>query len=48
MRLKNKVNVLGIKIIDLKIQNNNVDQYSQRNNVEILGILLSVSDNQLE
>ena len=48
MRLKNKVNVLGIKIIDLKIQNNNVDQYSQRNNVGILGILLSVSDNQLE
>ena len=48
MRLKNKVNVLGIKIIDLKIQNNNVDQYSQRNNVGNLGILLSVSDNQLE
>ena len=48
MRLKNKVNVLGIKIIDLEIQNNNVDQYSQRNNVEILGILQSVSDNQLE
>ena len=36
------------KIIDLEIQNNNVDQYSRRNNVEISGIPQSVSDNQLE
>ena len=36
------------KIIDLEIQNNNVDQYSRRNDVEILGIPQSVSDNQLE
>ena len=36
------------KIIDLEIQNNNVDQYSRRNNVEISGIPRSVSDNQLE
>ena len=28
-RLKTKVNVLENKIIDLKIQNNNVDQHSQ-------------------
>ena len=35
------------EIIDLEIQNNNVDQYSRRNNVEISGIK-SVSDNQLE
>ena len=36
------------KIIDLEIQNNNLDQYSRRNNVEISGIPQSVSDNQLE
>ena len=36
--LKSKVNVLENKIIDLEIQNNNVDQYSRRNNVESLGI----------
>ena len=47
-RLKTKVNVLENKIIDLKIQNNNVDQYSRRNNIGILGILQSVSDSQLE
>ena len=34
-RLKTKVNVLENKIIDLEIQNNDVDQYSRRNNVEI-------------
>ena len=32
----------------MEIQNNNVDQYSRRNNVEISGISRSVSDNQLE
>ena len=37
-RLKTKVNVLENNIIDLEIQNNNVDQYSRRNNVEISGI----------
>ena len=36
--LKTKVNILENKIIDLEIQNNNVDQYSRRNNVEISGI----------
>ena len=36
------------EIIDLEIQNNNVDQYSRRNNVKISGIPQSVSDNQLE
>ena len=34
-RLKTKVNVLENKIIDLEIQNNHVDQYNRRNNVEI-------------
>ena len=34
-RLKTKVNVLENKIIDLEIQNNDVDQYNRRNNVEI-------------
>ena len=47
-RLKTKENVLENKIIDLEIQNNNLDQYSRRNNVEISGIPQSVSDNQLE
>ena len=47
-RLKTKVNVLENKIIDLEIQNNNLDQYSRRNNVEISGIPQSVSDNQVE
>ena len=47
-RLKTKVNVLENKIIDLEIQNNNLDQYSRRNNVEISGIPQSVSGNQLE
>ena len=36
------------EIIDLEIQNNNVDQYSRRNNVKISGIPRSESDNQLE
>ena len=47
-RLKNKVNVLENKIIDLEIQNYNVYQHSRRNVVDILGIPQSVSDNQLE
>ena len=47
-RLKTKVNALENKIIDLKIQNNNVDQYSRRNNVEIAGIPQPISDSQLE
>ena len=46
--MKTEVNVLENKIFDLEIQNNNADQYSCRNNVEILGISQSVSDNQLE
>ena len=46
--LKTKVNILENKILDLEIQNNNLDQYSRRNNVEISGIPQSVSDNQLE
>ena len=46
--LKTKVNVLENKIIDLEIQNNDVDQYSRRNNVEISGITQSVSDNRLQ
>ena len=46
--LKTKVNTEENKINDLEIQNNNVDQYSNRNNVEISGILQSISDNQLE
>ena len=32
----------------MEIQNNNVDQYSCRNNFEISGIPQFVSDNQLE
>ena len=47
-RLKTKVNVLENKIIDLEIQNNNLDQYSRRNNVEISGISQSVRDSHLE
>ena len=46
--LKTKVNVLENKIIDLEIQNNDVDQYRRRNNVEISGITQSVSDNRLQ
>ena len=46
--LKTKVNILGNEIIDLEIQNNNVDQHSRRNNVEISGIPQSASDNQLK
>ena len=45
--LHTKVRVLKKKF-DLKIQNNNVGQYSCRNNVETSGILQSVSNNQLE
>ena len=49
-RLKIRVNVLENKIFDLEIknQNNNVDQYSCRRNVEIPGIPQSVSNNQRE
>ena len=47
-RFKTKVNVLENKAVYLKTQNNNVDQHSRRNNDEILGIALSVSDSQLE
>ena len=36
------------KIIGLEIQNNNIDQYSHRNNFQISGNPQSVSDNQLE
>ena len=36
------------EIIDLEIQNNNVDQYSRRSNIEISGIPPSVNDHQLE
>ena len=36
------------KIFDLEIQNNNVDLYSCRKNIEISGVFESVSDIQLE
>ena len=39
---------MGNKVIDLEIKNNNVNQYSCRNNVELSGIPQSVNDNQLE
>ena len=32
---KTKVNVLENEIIDLEIQNNNVDQYSRRSNIDL-------------
>ena len=47
-RLETKVYILENKIIDLEIQNNDVDQYSRRNNVKISGIPQLVSNNQLE
>ena len=47
-RLKTKVNVLQNKITDLEIQNNNADQHSRSENVEISGNPQSVSNNQLE
>ena len=47
-RLKAKVNVLENKFIGLEIQNNNVHQYSRRNDAEISGIPQLVSDNKPE
>ena len=44
-RLKTEVYVLENKITDLEIQNNNLDQRSRRNNVEISGIPQSVTIN---
>ena len=47
-KLKSRVDSLEEKIIKVDISRNKLDQYTRRNNIEILGIAATVSDNHLE
>ena len=48
LKLKSRVDSLEEKIIELDISRNKLDQYTKRNNIEIHGILATVSDDHLE
>ena len=47
-KLKNEINLMKNKIVDLEISNNSLDQYGRRNNLEIEGIPDNISDENLE
>ena len=47
-KLKSRVDSLEEKIIKVDISRNKLDQYTRRNNIEILGIPATVADNHLE
>ena len=47
-RLKKKVSDLESKVISLESDHNSLEQYEQRNNIEISGILDNVPDQNLE
>ena len=47
-RLRDKVSNLESKVVSLKINQNMLEQYGRRNNIEVSGILDSVGDNDLE
>ena len=48
LKLKFRVDSLEEKITELDISRNKLDQYTRRNNIEILGIPATVSDDHLE
>ena len=48
LKLKSRVDSLEEKIIELDISRNKLDQYTERNNIEIHGIPATVSDDHLE
>ena len=48
LKIKFRVDSLEEKIIELDISRNKLDQYTKRNNIEIHGILATVSDDHLE
>ena len=47
-RLRNKINNLDKKVITMEENSNSLDQYGQRNNLEITGIPDDVDDQNLE
>ena len=47
-RLRNKINNLDKKVISMEENSNSLDQYGQRNNLEITGIPDDVDDQNLE
>ena len=48
LKLKFRVDSLEEKITELDISRNKLDQFTRRNNIEILGIPATVSDDHLE
>ena len=48
LKLKERVNCLEYKVIQLEIKNNSLEQYGRKNNLEIKGIPTSISDDELE
>ena len=48
MKLKSRVDSLEEKIIERDISRNKLDQYTRRNNIEIQGIPVTVSDDHRE
>ena len=48
LKLKETVSWLEDKVVQLGIKNNSLEMYGRRNNLEIEGILTSISDDELE
>ena len=47
-QLRNKVELLKKKLLEVEISRNKFEQYTRRNNIEIQGILSKIADEKLE
>ena len=47
-QLRNKVELLKKKLLEVEISRNKLEQYTRRNNIEIQGILSKIADEKLE
>ena len=46
--LRNKVELLKKKLLEVEISRNKLEQYTRKNNIEIQGILSKIADEKLE
>ena len=47
-KLRNKVELLGKKLLEVEISCNNIEQYTRRNNIEIQSIPSKIRDEKIE
>ena len=48
IKLKERINCLEDKVVQLEIKDNSLEQYGKRNNLEIMRIPTNMSDDELE